>query len=430
MGLLGIASGQNKKVPLAATPPVSIGPAGSVTKLEPVILTRASLDEKVITLRLNPLVATAIRMPETVNSVVVGDPENFQAEHSEHEPELVTVKPVATGPVQTNLLITTTLGHQVNLLPIGSGQQNGGTQTVDVLLKYGQPTGGGFLVEENPFSASLIAETQRFDMQGKAPEAASNGAPMASLAALTKTASIGGSGGIDEKSTPVLDKLLDRQKQAALPVLYGQHPRQIDAGPRVKAGVIDVGELFAGRIGMETGERSCAHWLDLNDLHLALAKNRLLMRWTPASEICSQNDLTQFRYAKDYDAVVAVECGGKEIRFGIEYERKPKTYDTYRRIASKLGGETLVDTVLYLVSNYHLLCMIRGSVATKRVQVCVALFAEFMDRLLATPVMIAGTSHRDIPFQTIPCRRARRADGNEPFAVTLPAPLTLLCMSE
>ena len=51
MGLLGIASGQNKKAPPAAAPPVSIGPAGSMTKLEPVILTRASLDEKVITLR-------------------------------------------------------------------------------------------------------------------------------------------------------------------------------------------------------------------------------------------------------------------------------------------------------------------------------------------------------------------------------------------
>jgi hypothetical protein len=45
--------------------------------------------------------------------------------------------------------------------------------------------------------------------------------------------------------------------------------------------------------------------------------------------------------------------------------------------------------------------MIRDSVAPKRVQVCVALFAEFMDRLLATPVMIAGTGHRDIPFQAI-----------------------------
>src|SRR5579863_1301013 len=134
MGLLGIASGQNKKAPPMAAPPVSIGPAGSVTKLEPVILTRASLDEKIITLRLNPRVATSIRLPEPVNSVVVGDPENFQAEHSEHEPELVTVKPVAMGQVQTNLLITTTLGHQVNLLLISSGQQTAGSLTVDVLL--------------------------------------------------------------------------------------------------------------------------------------------------------------------------------------------------------------------------------------------------------------------------------------------------------
>jgi hypothetical protein len=152
---------------------------------------------------------------------------------------------------------------------------------------------------------------------------------------------------------------------------------------------------------METGERSCSHWLDLNDLHLALAKAHMLLRWTPASEICSQNDLTQFKYAKDYDAVVAVESEGREMRFGLEYERTPKTYNAYRRIASKLDGETLVDTVLYLVSNYHLLCMIRDCIASRRVQVCVALFAEFLESFLATPVMIAGTMQRDIPFQAI-----------------------------
>ena len=165
--------------------------------------------------------------------------------------------------------------------------------------------------------------------------------------------------------------------------------------------LIDMGELFAGRIGMETGERSCSHWLDLNDLHLALAKAHMLLRWTPASEICSQNDLTQFKYAKDYDAVVAVQSEGREMRFGLEYERTPKTYNAYRRIASKLDGETLVDTVLYLVSNYHLLCMIRDCIASRRVQVCVALFAEFLESSLATPVMIAGTMQRDIPFQAI-----------------------------
>jgi len=80
-------------------------------RLEPIVLSRASMDEKVITLRLAPRIATSIRLPEPVNSVVLGDPEAFQAEHSEHEPELVTVKPVAALPAQTNLLITTTLGH-------------------------------------------------------------------------------------------------------------------------------------------------------------------------------------------------------------------------------------------------------------------------------------------------------------------------------
>src|ERR1700684_3403 len=238
---VGVVSAQTGQQGLTRpTPAVLVTPATNRAQLEPVILTRTSLEEKVITLRLAPRVATSIRMPEPVNSVVVGGPENFQAEHSEHEPELVTVKPVAMGPVQTNLLITTTLGHQVNLLLISSAQQNGGTQTVDVLLKYGQPTGGSFLVEENPFSASLIAETQRLDMQAKAPETVTTGLQMASRVALTKTASIGGSGGIDEKSAPVLDKLLDRQKQAALPVLYGQHPGQIEVGPRVKAGVSEV----------------------------------------------------------------------------------------------------------------------------------------------------------------------------------------------
>src|ERR1700719_131823 len=184
--LLGSASGQTKQSPTRPTPAVVIAPVGSGAKLDPVTLTRASLDEKVITLRLSPRVATSIRMPEPVNSVVVGDPENFQAEHSEHEPELVTVKPVAPQPAQTNLLITTTLGHQVNLLLISSGEQSGATQTVDVLLKYGKPTAGSFLVEESAFSTSFIAETQKLDARTKGPDAASVSPTTAQLAGLLK----------------------------------------------------------------------------------------------------------------------------------------------------------------------------------------------------------------------------------------------------
>ena len=108
--LMGVATAQTVQQGLTKpTPAVMVTPTNSRAQLEPVILTRASLDEKVITLRLAPRVATSIRMPEPVNSVVVGDPENFQAEHSEHEPELVTVKP---GPCAC-LLMDVKMARQV-----------------------------------------------------------------------------------------------------------------------------------------------------------------------------------------------------------------------------------------------------------------------------------------------------------------------------
>ena len=137
----------------------------------------------------------------------------------------------------------------------------------------------------------------------------------------------------------------------------------------------------------------------------------MLVRWTPATEICSQN-LTSYRYAKDYDAVVAVDCDGNERRFALEYERTPKTFGAYGEIANALEDETLVDTILYLASNFHLMCIVRDRVAPQRVRVCVGLVGDFMDKLLRTPVMIAGTNQRDIPFQQILVqpreRRARR----------------------
>ena len=280
LSLLGIASGQIKESPTRPTPPLVIAPVGAGAKLDPVTLTRASLDEKVITLRLSPRVATSIRMPEPVNSVVIGDPERFQAEHSEHEPELVTVKPVSAAPAQTNLLITTTLGHQVNLLLISSGQQSGGTQTVDVLLKYGKPTGGSFLVEESPLSASLIAETQKLDVSGKAPELASVGP----LAGLIKAASVDTSSAVDEKSGAVLDKLLDRQKRASLPVLYGQHPGEIDAGPRIKAGVSEVLDEGQDVVVLFSVMNPANHAIEILPPQVQLG-GKVKKKWTTAEQL-------------------------------------------------------------------------------------------------------------------------------------------------
>src|SRR5580700_2363666 len=282
--LPGSASGQTKQSPTRPTPAVVIAPVGSGAKLDPVTLTRASLDEKVITLRLSPRVATSIRMPEPVNSVVIGDPERFQAEHSEHEPELVTVKPVSTAPAQTNLLITTTLGHQLNLLLISSGQQSAGTQTVDILLKYGKPTGGSFLVEESPVSALLIAETQRLDVPGKLPDLASTGAKAASLAELIKASSADPSGGIEEKSGAVLDKLLDRQKQASLPVLYGQHPGEIEAGPRIRAGVSEVLDEGKDVVILFSAVNPANHAIEILPPQVQLG-GKVKKKWTTAEQL-------------------------------------------------------------------------------------------------------------------------------------------------
>ena len=239
--LLGLASAQTApQAVVGPTLPAWTSPASNRTKLDPIVLSRASLDDKVITLRLAPRIATSIRLPEPVNSVVLGDPEAFQAEHSEHEPELVTVKPVAAVPAQTNLLITTTLGHQVNLLLTSGGEQNVGAQAVDLLLKYGKSSGGSFLVEDSATLFSFIAETQSLDGHQKDQEVKPPTSEPPISAGLLTPASFDLSKGPDSKSGEVLDKLLDRQRQAALPALSGQRPGEVEAGPRVKAGVSEV----------------------------------------------------------------------------------------------------------------------------------------------------------------------------------------------
>jgi hypothetical protein len=281
LGLLGSALGQS---PARPTAPVVIAPAGAGARLDPVILTRASLDDGVVTLRLIPRVATSIRMPEPVNSVVIGDPEHFQAEHSEHEPELVTVKPVSTEAAQTNLLITTTLGHQVNLLLISSGQQSAGTQTVDLLLKYGKPSGGSFLVEESPASALLVAETQRLDVPGKLSGSMPAAPPVTSLADLIKTVAADSSSTVDEKSSAILDKLLDRQKRAALPVLYGQHPGQIEAGPRIRAGVSEVLDEGKDVVVLFSALNPANHAIEILPPQVQLG-GKLKKKWTTAEQL-------------------------------------------------------------------------------------------------------------------------------------------------
>lgn len=66
--------------------------------------------------RLAPHMTITIRLPEPVNSVVLGDSNLFQAEYSPSEPLLVFARGIGSGIAQTNLVISTVFGRQFILL--------------------------------------------------------------------------------------------------------------------------------------------------------------------------------------------------------------------------------------------------------------------------------------------------------------------------
>ena len=163
----------------------------------------------------------------------------------------------------------------------------------------------------------------------------------------------------------------------------------------------DLGELYAGRSGIESANGGFLHWLEINDLHLALLRAGVLAQWIPSTEICSQNDLTTFRYAKDYDAVVSVRWKGSEFRFAFEYERTAKTLTRYLGICDALESDMHVNVILYAASNYHLMCFLRDNLQSRKKTVCVGLMNELRDQSLAARVMVAGTARPAAPLHDI-----------------------------
>ncbi len=124
----------------------------------PVISNLTISPDTVTDLRLKPLYAATIRMPEPISSVVVGAPTFFQAEHNEHEPELVIVKPITTQATASNLLIATKSGQVVSLRLISDGAVSSNTKPVDFVLTYKQRK--GFLIgpseETSPANSASV----------------------------------------------------------------------------------------------------------------------------------------------------------------------------------------------------------------------------------------------------------------------------------
>jgi len=214
---------------------------GQVRDIQPEVLSRSGLEGRVTGIEVAAHFVTAIRMPEPVNSVVVGDPELFQVEHSEKEPCLVFIKAATTKPAETNLLISTTEGHQASFLVISRGESQP-RANVDFVVRY--KTSGGFLIEPSAYPSVLVGQTVAVG-EGPAKPLTDPAAP--SLASDVSMASLSPANAV--KSTPdppatgrgSLDELLTRQEHAPLPELYGEHISvENTSGDHVRAGVSDV----------------------------------------------------------------------------------------------------------------------------------------------------------------------------------------------
>jgi len=158
-----------------------------------------------------------------------------------------------------------------------------------------------------------------------------------------------------------------------------------------------MGEYYCGPLrglGKKIDEVSCFHSLELNDIHLALARRNLVEEWTSEVEIRSMNELTNTGYAKDYDAIVTLRDRSARSRFALEYERSPKSLREYAKIRQAIETEDQVDVFLYLVPNHHLLSFVRERWARTRRRLYFGLAHELTELGLGAPVVEASTGKR------------------------------------
>ena len=151
------------------------------TTIDPQVRTKPTADSKITAIELAAHFVTTIRVPEPVNSVVVGDPALFQVEHSEHEPELVFVKALTNEHAESNLLISTARGRQISFLLVSRGEGPNSAK-VDFLLRY-QPS-GGFLVEPDAVPFALVAQTASVSKAQAPTTSAASGSAESSAALL------------------------------------------------------------------------------------------------------------------------------------------------------------------------------------------------------------------------------------------------------
>jgi hypothetical protein len=141
------------------------------------------------------------------------------------------------------------------------------------------------------------------------------------------------------------------------------------------------------------------HAIELNAVHLALARKNLVAGWQSEVEIASFNIISYSPFQKDYDAIVDVWLGDKTARFALEYERTLKGVNHYQRIRNLLESEREVKWILYLVSGAELLVPLVQEFGSVQ-RVAFANAGNFKEDLLDTMVVMGNglltTRFRDL----------------------------------
>ncbi len=172
--------------------------------------------QQINVVRVAPRFATAIRMPEVVSSVVVGDPAKFLVEHSEKEPSLVLVKPVVEEPAESNLLVTTISGSQATFTLRSEGGLS--SLNIDFLVVY-LPS-DSFLVDDVGRASHLeVPVTRQLEVATTAIRPSTR----------------------DVEPDSLMEQFLEKQKQVPLPILHGERaPSPPPVASHIKAGVSGV----------------------------------------------------------------------------------------------------------------------------------------------------------------------------------------------
>ena len=166
---------------------------------------RVVVEGQPASIRLALRVTTTIRLPEPVNSVVLGDSNLFQAEYSPSEPLLVFARTTGSGNAQTNLVISTVFGRQFVLLLRSVGSAADPSEPVVDLLVSCQAAQVRFI--EEAFPSALIAETVSVGAAAHLPPT------------LNETISP------SESQNGRLNEILNRQRNQKLQKLYGDRIR-------------------------------------------------------------------------------------------------------------------------------------------------------------------------------------------------------------